>query len=85
MNVKNDTKKSKKKIFVKNVTKMKNLIISSFLTKNDLFDEIFVLISCVLKNKIFILIMININVIKYTFINKLIAQSFCEILKTELM
>ncbi len=73
MNVKNDIKKSTKKIFIKNITKTKNLIISSFLMKNDLFDETFVLINCVLKNKIFIIIMINIDVIKYTFVDELIA------------
>jgi hypothetical protein len=84
MNVKNDTKKSKKKIiFVKDVTKTKNLIISLFLMKNDLFDETFVLINCVLKDKIFTITMININVIEYPFIDESIAQSLCEILKIE--
>ncbi len=86
MNVKNDTKKSKKKIiFVKDVTKTKDLIISSFLMKNDLFDETFVLINCVLRNKIFTITMIDINVIKYAFVDELIAQSLCEILKIELV
>jgi hypothetical protein len=63
--------------------KTKNLIISSFLMKNDLFDETFVLINCVLRNKIFIITMININVIKYIFVDVLIAQSLCKILKIE--
>ncbi len=70
-------------IFVKNVTKTKNLIISSFLMKNNLFDETFVLINCVLKNKIFIITMINIDVTIYAFIDESIAQSLCEILKIE--
>ncbi len=73
----------KKIIFVKNVTKTKDLIISSFLIKNDLFDETSVLINCVLKNKILIITMINIDVIEYAFIDKSIAQSFCETLKIE--
>ncbi len=51
--------------------------------KNDLFDETYVLINCVLKNKIFTITMINIDVIEYAFIDKSIAQSFCEILKIE--
>ncbi len=77
-------KKIKKKIiFVKDVTKTKNLIISSFLMKNDLFDKSSVLINYVLKDKIFIITMINIDVIEYAFIDESIAQSFCEILKIE--
>ncbi len=51
--------------------------------KNDLFDETFVLIDCVLRNKIFIIAMINIDVIEYAFIDESIAQSLCEILKIE--
>jgi hypothetical protein len=51
--------------------------------KNDLFDETSVLIYCVLKNKIFIITMINIDVIEYAFIDESVAQSFCEILKIE--
>jgi hypothetical protein len=51
--------------------------------KNDLFDETFVLINCVLRNKIFIITMINIDVIEYAFINESIAQSLCEIRKIE--
>jgi hypothetical protein len=41
------------------------------------------LINCVLRNKIFTITMININVIKYTFFDELIAQSLCEALKIE--
>jgi hypothetical protein len=73
----------KRIIFVKDATKTKDLIISSFLMKNDLFDETFMLINCVLKNKIFTIAMINIDVIEYAFIDKSIAQSLCEILKIE--
>jgi hypothetical protein len=51
--------------------------------KNDLFDETFVLIDCVLRNKIFIIAMINIDVIEYAFIDESIAQSLCKILKIE--
>jgi hypothetical protein len=51
--------------------------------KNDLFDETFVLINCVLKNKILTITMINIDVIEYAFIDESVAQSFCEILKIE--
>jgi hypothetical protein len=75
----------KRIIFVKNVTKTKNLIISSFLIKNDLFDEASVLINCVLRNKIFTITMINIDVTKYAFIDESIAQSLCEILRIELV
>jgi hypothetical protein len=84
MNVKDDTKKSKKRIiFVKDVTKTKDLIISSFLMKNDLFDETLVLINCVLRNKIFTIAMINIDVTEYAFVDESVAQSLCEILKIE--
>jgi hypothetical protein len=41
------------------------------------------LINYVLKDEIFIITMININVTKYAFINESIAQSLCEILKIE--
>jgi hypothetical protein len=51
--------------------------------KNDLFDETFVLIDCVLRDKIFIIAMINIDVTEYAFIDESIAQSLCEILKIE--
>ncbi len=73
----------KRIIFVKDVTKTKNLIISSFLIKNDLFEKTFILINCVLRNKIFIITMINIDVIEYAFIDESIARSFCEILQIE--
>ncbi len=76
-------KVEKRIIFVKNVMKTKNLIISSFLMKNDWFDETSVLINYVLKNKIFTITMINIDVIEYAFIDESIAQSFCETLKIE--
>jgi hypothetical protein len=68
---------------VKDVTKTKDLIISSFLMKNDLFDETFVLINCVFKDKIFIITLIDIDVTEYAFIDESIAQSFCETLKIE--
>jgi hypothetical protein len=84
MNVKNDTEKLKKKIiFVKNAAKTKNLIILSFLMKNDLFDETFVLINCVLKDKIFTIAMINIDVTEYAFVDESVTQSLCEALKIE--
>jgi hypothetical protein len=51
--------------------------------KNDLFDETFVLINCVLRNKIFIITMININVIEYAFIDESVAHSICDILNIE--
>jgi hypothetical protein len=51
--------------------------------KNDLFDETFVLINCVLRDKIFIIAMIDIDVIEYAFVDESIAQSLCEILKIE--
>jgi hypothetical protein len=53
--------------------------------ENDLFDETFVLINCVLRDNIFIITMINIDVTKYVFIDESIAQSLCEILKIELV
>jgi hypothetical protein len=55
----------------------------SFLMKNDLFDETFVLINCLLKDKILTITIINIDVIEYAFVNESIAQSFCEVLKIE--
>jgi hypothetical protein len=51
--------------------------------KNDLFDETSVLINCVLRDKIFTITMIDIDVIEYAFIDESIAQSLCEILKIE--
>jgi hypothetical protein len=51
--------------------------------KNDLFDETFVLINCVLKDKVFTIAMINIDATEYAFIDESIAQSLCEILKIE--
>ncbi len=51
--------------------------------KNDLFDETSVLINCVLRDKILIIAMINIDVIEYAFIDESIAQSLCETLKIE--
>jgi hypothetical protein len=51
--------------------------------KNDLFDETFVLINCVLRDKIFTITMINIDVIEYAFVDESIAQSLCEALKIE--
>jgi hypothetical protein len=53
--------------------------------KNDLFDETFVLINCVLKNKIFTIAMIDINVTEYAFVDESVAQSLCEVLKIELV
>ncbi len=73
----------KKIIFVKDATKTKDLIISSFLMKNDLFDETSVLINCVLKDKIFTIAMIDIDVTEYAFVDESIAQSLCEALKIE--
>jgi hypothetical protein len=57
------------------------LIISSFLMKNDLFDETSVLINCVLRDKILIIAMIDIDVIEYAFVDESIAQSLCDTLK----
>ncbi len=68
---------------MKDVTKTKDLIISLFLMKNDLFDETFVLIDCMLRNKILIIANINIDVTEYAFIDESVAQSLCEILKIE--
>ncbi len=51
--------------------------------KNDLFDETFVLINCVLKNKILTIAMIDIDVTEYAFIDESIAQSLCEALKIQ--
>jgi hypothetical protein len=51
--------------------------------KNDLFDETFVLINCVLRDKILIIAMIDIDVTEYAFIDESVAQSVCEILKIE--
>jgi hypothetical protein len=51
--------------------------------KNDLFDETFVLIDCVLKDKIFTITMINIDVTEYAFVDESVAQSLCEVLKIE--
>ncbi len=53
--------------------------------KNDLFDETLVLIDCVLKNKIFTITMINIDVTEYAFVDESVAQSLCEVLKIELV
>ncbi len=68
---------------MKDATKTKDLIISSFLMKNDLFDETSVLIDCVLKDKILIIAMIDIDVTEYAFIDESVAQSLCETLKIE--
>ncbi len=43
------------------------------------------LINCVLKDKIFTIAMIDINVTEYAFIDETVAQSLCEILKIELV
>jgi hypothetical protein len=51
--------------------------------KNDLFDETLMLINCVLKNKIFTITMIDIDVIEYAFVDESVAQSLCEVLKIE--
>jgi hypothetical protein len=51
--------------------------------KNDLFDETLVLINCVLKDKIFTIAMINIDVTEYAFVDESIAQALCEVLKIE--
>ncbi len=53
--------------------------------KNDLFDETFVLIDCVLRNKILTIAMIDIDVTEYAFVDESVAQSLCEILKIELV
>jgi hypothetical protein len=78
-----DKRLEKRVIFVKDATKTKNLIISSLLMKNDLFDETSMLINCVLRDKILIIAMINIDVTEYAFIDESVAQSLCEILKIE--
>jgi hypothetical protein len=62
---------------------MKDLIISSFLMKNDLFDETLVLINCMLRDIIFTITMINIDVIEYAFVDESIVQSLCDALKIE--
>jgi hypothetical protein len=41
--------------------------------KNDLVDETLVLINCVLRDKIFTITMINIDVIEYAFVDESIA------------
>jgi hypothetical protein len=51
--------------------------------KNDLFDETSVLIDCVLRDKIFTIAMIDIDVTEYAFVDESIAQSLCEALKIE--
>jgi alpha-N-acetylglucosamine transferase len=51
--------------------------------KNDLFDETFVLINCVLRNKILTIAMIDIDVTEYAFVDETVAQSLCEALKIE--
>ncbi len=53
--------------------------------KNDLFDETFVLIDCVLRDKILTITMIDIDVTEYAFVDESVAQSLCEILKIELV
>jgi hypothetical protein len=53
--------------------------------RNNLFDEASVLIKCVLKDKIFTITMININVTEYAFIDESVTSSLCEILKIELV
>jgi hypothetical protein len=51
--------------------------------KNDLFDETSVLINCLLRDKILIIAMIDIDATEYAFVDELIAQSLCEVLKIE--
>ncbi len=51
--------------------------------KNDLFDETFVLINCVLRDKILTIAMIDIDVTEYAFVDESVAQSLCEALKIE--
>jgi hypothetical protein len=53
--------------------------------KNDLFDETFVLIDCVLRDKIFTIAMIDIDVTEYAFVDESVAQSLCATLKIELV
>jgi hypothetical protein len=53
--------------------------------KNDLFDETFVLIDCVLRDKILTIAMIDIDVTEYAFVDESVAQSLCETLKIELV
>jgi hypothetical protein len=51
--------------------------------KNDLFDETFVLIDCVLRDKIFTIAMIDIDATEYAFVDESVAQALCEVLKIE--
>ncbi len=53
--------------------------------KNDLFDETFVFINCVLRDKILTITMIDIDVTEYAFVDESVAQSLCNALKIELV
>jgi hypothetical protein len=59
--------------FNRDCLKFKKFRIAEMNVKNDLFDKTFVLINYVLRNKIFTITMINIDVIEYAFVDKSIA------------
>jgi hypothetical protein len=62
--------------------KTKKLTISSFLMKDDLFDENSVLIDCLVK-KFSSIAMIDIDVIEYAFVDESIAQKICDVMSIE--
>ncbi len=62
--------------------KTKKLIISSFFMKNDSFDENSVLMNCLMR-KFSSITMINIDVIKYVFVDESIAQKICDVMNIE--
>ncbi len=50
--------------------------------KDDLFDESSVLINCLMR-KFFSITMIDIDVIKYAFVNESVAQRICDVMSIE--
>ncbi len=58
---------------------MNELTISSFLMKDDLFDESSILIDRLMK-KFSSIIMINIDVIAYAFVDQSVAQKICNVI-----
>ncbi len=62
--------------------KSNELTISSFLMKNDLFDESSVLIDCLMR-KFSSIAMINIDVTEYVFVDESVAQKICDVMNIE--
>ena len=72
----------KKIVFSK--IKKKSLFVSLLFLLKDLFDNSFLTIQYILKNKIYIIILINIYATRFDFINKKFTEIVCQTFKIEL-